>query len=611
MADGNQADTFRRKLREENDMTRKILIVSLLLALPGFANGRSPASSDHEDPAIADSAAYLGQTPPGETPVVFAPGIVSQPDRSNLKITFSPDGRECLIGVRVNDVPTILYAKQDNGHWSKPETADFLVDNQREKEPFFSPDGNRIFFVRFSNIWVSNRINRSWAAPEMIGPPVNANDAEQYHPTATADGTLYFCSNRGGQYNIYRSRCENGRYAAVEKLDAVINSHADGADGAYDPYIAPDESYIIFASIRSGGYGKEDHYISFNKGGHWTNPRNLGAKINTAGTEYGSYVSPDSKYYFFARSASAGGDFWQKNNRAEIYWVRTDFVDDATDSTVTPRAQGAYFGQSLPGETPVLFAPAILTSLSAFTGAPTFSPDGRKCFVSVGAADYSTPATLYCSECVNNMWQPFVKAPFIADFTSSSESVFSADGHSLTFTGKKAPSTATDFWIVEEEAHGWGPPVRLPSPINSDANEWRGSTMTDGTMYFGSERDRPGIYQVYKACRDCGHNLVVEKLGPPINLNSYEGDPCIAPDGHFLVFCSGRDVVSTDLYVSFSDGKGGWGAPINLGPAFNTGNDEYGAYLSHDGKYLFFTRHTSQGDGIYWVATSAIEKLRH
>jgi Tol biopolymer transport system component len=93
-------------------------------------------------------------------------------------------------------------------------------------------------------------------------------------------------------------------------------------------------------------------------------------------------------------------------------------------------------------------------------------------------------------------------------------------------------------------------------------------------------------------------------------MNSYEGDPCIAPDGHFLVFCSGRNGGSTDLFVSFSDGKGSWGTPIDLGAAFNTGNDEYGAYLSHDGKYLFFTRHTSQGDGIYWVAISAIEKLR-
>ena len=38
--------------------------------------------------------------------------------------------------------------------------------------------------------------------------------------------------------------------------------------------------------------------------------------------------------------------------------------------------------------------------------------------------------------------------------------------------------------------------------------------------------------------------------------------------------------------------------------------DEYGAHLSSDGKFLFFTRHTARGNGIYWVASSAIEKLK-
>jgi Tol biopolymer transport system component len=284
---------------------------------------------------------------------------------------------------------------------------------------------------------------------------------------------------------------------------------------------------------------------------------------------------------------------------------------NTTGITITPRLEGAYFGQSFPGETPVLFAPAILTALSAFAGAPTFSPDGSQCFVSVGAADYATPATLYYSEYSNGAWKPFAKAPFLADFASSCESVFSADGHTLTFTGKKSVSDSTDFWTVDCSAHVWGTPVWLPAPINSGANEWRGSIMADGTRYFGSERDKPGIYQIFKACLDANRKPVVEKLGLPINMNSYEGDPCIAPDGHFLIFCSGRNGGSTDLFVSFSDGKGGWGTPIDLGAAFNTRNDEYGAYLSHDGKYLFFTRHTSQGDGIYWVATSAIEKLKY
>ncbi len=116
------------------------------------------------------------------------------------------------------------------------------------------------------------------------------------------------------------------------------------------------------------------------------------------------------------------------------------------------------------------------------------------------------------------------------------------------------------------------------------------------------------MMQIYKAYKDAKETWVAEMLGAPINTQSYEGDPCIAPDGHFLVFNSGRGGRSADLYVSFRDGKGNWGTPINLGDPFNSSDHEYGAHLSPDGKYLFFTRHSAKENGIYWVAASAVEK---
>ncbi len=270
------------------------------------------------------------------------------------------------------------------------------------------------------------------------------------------------------------------------------------------------------------------------------------------------------------------------------------------------RIRGAYFGRSLPGETPVPFAPEVLSSLGSWVEATEFSPDGSQCFVSVGAADYSN-AKLYYSKRRNDYWTPFAKAPFSANFTYANEPVFSADGATLTFTGKKAAGTL-DLWTVSHTHRGWAAPVALPFPINGSAKEYRGSYMTDGALYFGSNRS--GMMQVHRTRKDATGALVVELVGAPISMNSHEGDPCIAPDGHFLIFYSARDGKSADLFVSFRDGNGGWGAPINLGDKFNSANDEYGAHLSSDGRYLFFTRHTAQGNGIYWVAASAIEKLK-
>jgi hypothetical protein len=270
--------------------------------------------------------------------------------------------------------------------------------------------------------------------------------------------------------------------------------------------------------------------------------------------------------------------------------------------------RGAYFGQPLPGETPVLFAPAILAALSPWVEGTEFSPDGTQFFAGVGDSSYSSARLLY-SRLVKGSWTPFVAAPFTAGFGFSHEAVFSADGTTLTFTGRTADG-AQGLWNVACSKQGWGTPVPLPAPINNDDREWRGSSTLDGTFYFG--RAHAGMNQVYEAHKAATGTLVVDSLGAPVNTQSYEGDPCVAPDGHFLVFYSGRggSVGGTDLYVSFRTAQGGWGEPLNLGDAFNSSYDEYGAHVSADGRWLFFTRHTPQGNGIYWVATSAIEKLK-
>ncbi len=270
--------------------------------------------------------------------------------------------------------------------------------------------------------------------------------------------------------------------------------------------------------------------------------------------------------------------------------------------------RGVYFGAARPGDRPVRFAPEILDSLSRWVEDISFSPDGRRCLVAVGASDYSN-SRLYSSECVRGTWSAFQEVPFAADFAFTGEPVFSADGRTVTFTAIK--QGAPDLWQVSWLDKGWGPPAPLPPPVNSEQREVRSSVMTDGTRYFG--RAPAGLAnQIYKAYRDASGAMVVKKLDAPINAQSYEGDPCIAPDGHFLVFYSGRigGHGGTDLYASFTDGHGGWTTPVNLGDAFNGPDDEYGAHLSPDGKYLFYNRHSTQnGNQVFWVATSAIEKL--
>ena len=141
---------------------------------------------------------------------------------------------------------------------------------------------------------------------------------DDVYPTLTARGDLYFCSRReGGQgrHDIYRARLVDGRFARPENLGSPINSEASD----FDPYVAPDESYIIFASDRPGGLGNADLYIRFRgKDGAWSEPRNMGAPVSSPYLDYAPMLSPDGKYLFFT-SGRGGAD--------DIYWVDARVID--------------------------------------------------------------------------------------------------------------------------------------------------------------------------------------------------------------------------------------------------------------------------------------------
>jgi hypothetical protein len=94
------------------------------------------------------------------------------------------------------------------------------------------------------------------------------------------------------------SRYENGRYSKVESLGETINT-----PGGAHPFVAPDESYIIFDSHTTGGeeYGGVDLFISYrDKEGQWCRPINMGKNINSPYLDKRPYVSSDGKYLFFA-----------------------------------------------------------------------------------------------------------------------------------------------------------------------------------------------------------------------------------------------------------------------------------------------------------------------
>jgi hypothetical protein len=268
---------------------------------------------------------YLGQTPPGDVPVIFAPGIVSGTMLEHGSTTFSPDGNEVYWPSRKNQGDKIItwYMKRINNRWTQPQAFEPFPDSSGCYDPFFAKGGNRLYIAgegRSSDIWFVERQKSGWGKPQNISTVIN-NDNGQCQATLTKNGTVYFIDyktvNNKWTCDIMRSTLKNGIYNQPEPLPEKINSAVED----WTPFIASDDSYLIFAR-KTNPSAYCDLYISFHdsKNDIWSEPLNMGAEINTTVQETYPVVSPDGKYLFFTR--------WTDNkNDMDVYWVSAAIIE--------------------------------------------------------------------------------------------------------------------------------------------------------------------------------------------------------------------------------------------------------------------------------------------
>lgn len=243
-------------------------------------------------------------------PVPYLPGIVSVP--GTFGTTFLPDGK-IVYFARSNPETrksTIMKSIFREGIWTSPVVAEFS-GKYSDGDPFISPDGLRIFFwstrpvdgsdnpSRSSNIWVADKTPSCFGNPVFLGRKLKIPAGGA--PVVSNKGTLYFFTGQGdstGGTDIFKSIPDKGEYSGIINLGKPINTRYSELDA----FIAPDESYIIFSSNRPGGIGKLDLYLSWYSDGKWSEPVNLGDKINSSADEYCPSVSHDGKYFYFTSS---------------------------------------------------------------------------------------------------------------------------------------------------------------------------------------------------------------------------------------------------------------------------------------------------------------------
>lgn len=162
-----------------------------------------------------------------------------------------------------NNDHDLYYSTRDSiaDTWRTPQPILELSTNDGDYAPWPRVDLRRLILcsgsaVSAEALYVSERaaLTDQWGSRRRINELDESNISECDPMEPSAD-TLYFASNRNGAYDIYVTQRTNGVYGPIMEVVAV---NMPGVQDR-DPWVSPDERYMVFTSTRSG---KDRLYVS-------------------------------------------------------------------------------------------------------------------------------------------------------------------------------------------------------------------------------------------------------------------------------------------------------------------------------------------------------------
>jgi len=182
----------------------------------------------------------------------------------------------------------------------------------------FTPDGQTMVFARGGsgykrdkklkevNLYLCTWQDTAWSKPELL--PFSTNETWESTPTFSGDGkTLYFASNREGGYggiDLYRSKVNSkGEWSNPQNLGSKINTKGN----EMFPWVSPNQE-LYFASDGHPGLGGLDIFIA-TRDGRKTTVANIGEKFNSTFDDFGLIYKEELSGYFASnRPGGKGGD---------------------------------------------------------------------------------------------------------------------------------------------------------------------------------------------------------------------------------------------------------------------------------------------------------------
>ncbi len=201
--------------------------------------------------------------------------------------------------------------------WGEPVNAGPTINSASgDGSVVFTPDGLTMFFsggdraggAGNNDIWVTHRTDPdddfAWQTPVNVGPGVNTPAHESgpaYVPAMNGSGNNFYFDRDGHAYQTRVTR--DGRVVGPVTPLYLGDPTAD----VNDITVRADGRELFFFSTRPGGMGLSDLWVATrdNLRDPWSEPRPLGAPVNTPYADLSPSLSWDGRTLFFSAAANA------------------------------------------------------------------------------------------------------------------------------------------------------------------------------------------------------------------------------------------------------------------------------------------------------------------
>jgi len=157
-----------------------------------------------------------------------------------------------------------------------------------------------------SRIFESTKKNKTWSKGKELDITINEPESNNANITLIAGNKKIFFTrcydskNKGMICSIYTSELKNSKWQMPTELNKKINMPGYTSTQPFATALDSNKTILFFVSDRPGGIGGLDIWSSILEKNKYSEPVNLGTKINTIGNEISPFYDASTKTFYFS-----------------------------------------------------------------------------------------------------------------------------------------------------------------------------------------------------------------------------------------------------------------------------------------------------------------------